>query len=349
MISKEKILQDATEYIGIQQASGGELDGILTEVVAKLGIDVYSDEQKLTDAMIECGASETQILQVRIMTRVSGFRELIECDERTGQADIDRYVANAVQETGLNKNVILSLTAAIALSANIAFQFRATPENEQSIAEGKKAFVIPGSEYVEELESLKAEIKKSGAGTTARNRLETLVAVGVPGAKAILGQSFLQKKDDAEAVEIGLQLLREAAAEGDSTALGRLGDYYYAQEGHTGWDEAYHCYTGYGAEALTNKRQKALINILNQKKFNRKTLVTCCIVATLMLIAVILAPGMPLFAACKAFGVFCFLGSGTVAAIAILHYRVKPFGNFLWALYSVLGIWALHIAVRLIV
>lgn len=349
MISKEKILQNAAEYIGIQQAAGSELDGILAEAVTKLGIDAYLDEKKLAEAMLECGASETQILQVLIMTRVSGFRELIECDEQTSQADMDRYVANALQETGLNRNVILNLTAAIALSKNIAFQYSATPENEQLLVEEKKAFIIPGSVYAEELEALKAEVERNGTITAAGNRLETLAAVGVPGAKGILGQYFLQKADDVEAVEIGLQLLQEAAAEGDSAALGRLGDYYYAQEGHVGWDEAYHCYTGYGSACLTDKRRSAVINILNQGKFNRKTLAACCILAALLLIAVILAPGMPLFSACKAFGVFCFLGACTVIVTAILHYRVKPFGNFLWALYSVLGIWALHIAVRLVV
>lgn len=349
MISKEEILQTAAEYIGIQQTVGGELDGILAEIVVKLGDDAYSDDQKMADLMLECGASETQIFQVRIMTRVSGFRELIASGENAGQADIDRYVANAVQETGLNMNVILGITAAIALSKNIAFQYSATPENEQLVVEGKKAFVIPGSMYAEELETLEDEVKRNGIVAAAESRLETLATIGVPGAKDILGQYFLQKTDDAEAVEMGLQLLREAAAEGDSTALGQLGDYYYAQEGHRDWDKAYHCYTGYGSAALTSKRQNALISILNQKKFNRKTLTTCCIVAALMLMSVILAPGMPLFAACKAFGIFCFLGAGAVVTIAILHYRVKPFGDFLWALYSVLGIWALHIAVRLIV
>lgn len=349
MASQEGPLQTAEEYMDLQQAPGGELDEILRQVVAKLGIEVYWDEQGLTDAMLECGASETQVLQVRIMTRVSGFLELIKSRERVGQADLDRCVANAIQETGFNKDVILNLTAAIALSANIAFQYSATSESERLVAEGEKAFVIPGSMYAKELEALEAEVRRNGTVSAAGNRLEALVAVGVPGAKTILGQYFLQSLDGAEATEIGLQLLREAAAEGDSAALGKLGDYYYAQEDREGWDEAYYCYTGHGAAALTSKRKNALINILNQKKFNRKTLVTCCVVAILMLITVILAPGTPLFAACKIFGVFCFLGAGAVIVLAALRYRAKPFGDFLWALYSVLGIWALHIAVRLVV
>lgn len=349
MVTKEEVMQKVSDYLGLQRAPGGELDGILTEVVAKLGVKVYSNEQDLTDMMLECGASETQVLQVRIMTRVSGFRELLESEEQTTQTDLDRYVTNAVQETGLNKDVILNITAAIALSAKLAFRYSAFQEREQMILEGEKAFVIPGAMYASELESLETEVKRRSAGPTVKNRLEVLAGIGIHGAKRILGQYYLQNTDDPEAMEVGLQFLREAATEGDSAALGYLGDYYYSLEGRSGWNDAYRCYTGYGAIALTEQRRDALTNILNQKKFNLNTIKTCCAIAILMLIAVFVAPGAVAFSACKVFGVFCFLGACAVVAVAILHYRVGPFGNFRWVLYATLGVWAIHIAARLIV
>ena len=82
--------------------------------------------------------------QLCLMIQVSGFQQLTQLDSPTKQIDLDRYVHNAVTETGLSKEVVLELTAYL---LDIAM-FCGTEEKVNHALESKSAYVIPYSIFL---------------------------------------------------------------------------------------------------------------------------------------------------------------------------------------------------------
>ena len=349
MKSLASLQKDVAEYIGIYSTPISDLGSILSTLVAKHSCKVYFDDDMLQSALHELGTTPSDIYKVCLMTKVTGFRDLMECDSRTQQIDLDRFVQNAVEETGFNRTTVMKLTGDIALSADIVYNC-----NTEHFATRKllteTAYVVPASLYESEIKAFKESFEKSAFRDKDVNKLDfsklqPLVAAGIPKAKFYLGYCLLHgiqfEVDNVRAIN----LLQEAADAGVTQATATLGDYYY-DKGVSDWGKAYEYYTGFGSLALSKKRKDAIVSILNQKKFNR-SMIGLSITFFLAIVAtLILAPGAPLYVAHRVIGSIFTLLSLAILALAILHHRIKPYDTLYYVPIGMFTMWFFYMAIR---
>lgn len=343
------IVNNVKEYLESFQAPVSEYADLLNAAVSTYSADIYTDPEKLKEAMSECGATEIQIEKVRLMTMTTGFNEVLDMDDHTQQTDINRFVQNALTETGFTRPQILELTSAIIGSLGIAgiadYRKQLVSENE---GEG---YVVPYSVYEEEMKTFERKMSRSGSSNLSTDdvaRLEVLAKAGIPRAKYYLGCCLLSNEYYDNSTELGLQYLEEAAADGDELAAGVLGDYYYEQSEVDSWSYAYSNYTGYGSLALNGVRRERIANIMNYEKFNKKVIVLDCILLAVMLLTVIIAPASALYAPHRVFGTFCFLLELAVAVLHILFHKNYPFSTITWAPCIMAAIWFFYILIRIL-
>lgn len=345
------IQQDVAEYVGIYSSPASDLGSILSTLVVKHSRKVYFDDNLLQSALHELGAAPSDIYKVCLMTKVTGFRDLMECDLRTQQIDLDRYVQNAVEETGFNRTTIMKLTSDIALSVDIAYNCKEEHFTTQKLLT-ETAFVVPASLYESEISAFKESFEKSAfrdkdISKLDFSKLQPLVAAGIPKAKFYLGYCLLYgiqfEVDDVRAIN----LLQEAADAGDTQAAATLGDYYY-NKGANDWGKAYEYYTGFGSLALNKKRKSAIVSILNQKRFNRTMIGLSIIFFISIVITLILAPGAPLYAAHRVIGTIFTVLSFAILFLAILHHRIKPYDTLYYVPVGMFTMWFFHMSVRLL-
>ena len=101
----------------------------LRDLAAEGGPQALLDGETLRRELLCRNVPAAEADRLSLMTGVTGYRALLEKDGRTQQADLDRYVANAVRETELNRAAVLRLTREIAQAAGLAFDY--APEESQ--------------------------------------------------------------------------------------------------------------------------------------------------------------------------------------------------------------------------
>lgn len=347
----EKIKYNALEYVGIHQKGQDELTGILTNIVQQKGKQILLDTTALSDALAAMDMEATEIYRVCLMTQVNGFAKLLECDGRTSQLDLDRYIRNAGQETGLNADVVLRIASAIAFAVDIKVEYDDKERKSGSISADSIAtlgYFMAQKKLDHFGEDFHRVIDEEADIDLDFDTLEPLVALGIPKAKYYLGYCLLYGVQLEENEIRGVALLREAAVAGDSESGAVLGDYYYEKGGSNHWSKAYDYYTGYGAVALNETRQEAVTDILNQKKFNRSLLGWCIALFVGMLISVIWAPGASVFAARPVWGWLSVAAELALLVLKILHFRAKPYDSAHLLPVAMTGVWFLYMAIRLL-
>lgn len=319
------IVEDLKRYSGNYVKPVSKLESSLKTLVEKYSSNIYFDEKLLQSSLNELGVLSSDIYKVCIMTKVTGFRELLECDLRTEQSDIDRFVRNAIEETGLTRSAILGLTCNIAVSVNIAFEWTGENFKINDVLK-EKAYVIPISFYEDELKKLDfTEGENMQLKDSDIDVLQSLAEAGIPKAKFILGYYILSGTKSEESSEYAKEMLTEAAEEGFMQANMILGDYYFDQGyesiSDNAWRKAYEYYTGYGTQALNEKRQNAVANILNQRKVNKFTLILSIIFGIITVCLFLYSPGAPVY---NTYVIFKWIGivlSVFIIIFAILRYK----------------------------
>ena len=348
----EKVKYNALDYIGLYQAPVSSLSSVLSAVVSQSGNEVFFDTAALSQAMEAAGADESEIHRVCLMAKVTGLRELLQQDPRTVQLDLDRYIQNAAEETGFNRDTILRITSAIAYATGIAMNYESKPSKSKEVTNETVA-ALSYSICQEQLESFRTDLtavllKNPRAPSLDFDALEPLVSIGIPKAKYYLGYCLLHGIQ-LEANEVrGLALLQEAADAGDSQAAGALGDYHFEQGGSSHWTKAYDYYTGFGSAALTGSRQKAIASILNHKAYNRKLLVLSVVLFLALVATVIWTPAAAVFAPRYFWGWFAVTLQLALLVLQFLHFRVKPYDCIYGLPVAMSGVWFLYMAIRLL-
>ena len=348
------IVEDLKRYSGNYVKPVSKLGSSLEILVKKHSSHIYFDEKLLQSSLNELGVLDFDIYKVCIMTKVTGFRELLERDKRTGQSDIDRFVRNAIEETGLTRTTILGLTCDMASSVNIAFKW--TGDNLKIDDDfGKKSYVIPVSFYEAELK--KVDFTEEGSiqrKDVDLDVLQSLAEAGIPKAKFILGYYILSGAKSKESSDYAKKMLMEAAEEGCMQANMILGDYYFNQGykniSDDAWRKAYKYYTGFGTLALNEKRQNAVSDILNQKRVNRSTLILSIIFGIITVVLFLYSPGAPVYNTYTIFKWFGIILSALIMIFAILWHkyyvydevnclRIVPVALFtVWCAYTLIRI-----------
>ncbi len=348
----EKVKYNALDYIGLFQTPTSSLASILSAAVEQNSVDILSNTVQLSDAMKAFGADEAEIYRTCLMTKVAGFREVINRDPRTIQLDLDRYIQNAINETGLNRDTILRITAAIAYATGISMNYASRPPKDADLITENVATLAYGV-CKEKLKAFQDSFEKvvfRNSTSTVLNfeSIEPLVNYGIPQAKYFLGYCLLKGIQLEENEVRGLQLLTEAADAGDSKASAVLGDYYFGKGGSDNWTKAYDYYTGYGSIALNKTRKEAIVSILNHKEYNKKILGLCIVLFFALVATVIWAPATTVFAAYPFWGWFAIVLQLGLLVLKIMHYRTKPYDCVYTLPVAMSAVWFAYMAIRML-
>lgn len=324
----------------------GELGTVLRKIVEEKSLEIYYNNEELQKALGEKQVPEFTIHQLCLLTRVSGFRQLL--DSTTKQIELDRYVRNAVEETGLSKPVVMELAAYIAYSLDIAI-FCDTEEKMNQALEQQSAYVIPYSMYERELKEIRRQLfNETSSGFFAFEKLELLVAVGLPKAKFYMGYCLLNGISLPEDSQRGLQLLKEAAQAGDIEASAALGDYYYGLNDADSLEIAYQYYTGYGALALNKKRQTAITSIFNHKKYNQKVFHLSIAFAVITIVMILLLSQLSLYAVHPIWSGICIIAEILLAVSMVQVHSTRPYYSLYRIPIAMFGVWCFFAAIKLL-
>lgn len=347
MSLKDLMREDIKSY---GKARASNLENLLCSLVQKNSINVYRDPALLQEEMRSLNASEDDILRILLMVRTPGLQEILNSSCETPQDELNKFVCQAEQKTGLSRARVMDLTKAIAVSAGISFDYTGQYYGIKNNMP-REAFVVPVSVYEKELTGLQSEFKKAVETHTLPSldmgKLDVFVKVGLPLACYYKGYCLLHAGEPGQNSGQAVQLLEEAASQGSAEAAGELGDYYY-QRGAGTWGLAYKYYTGFGTLSLTARRKEAVCCMLNQKKYNGRVLVLSAFLLVLMCAALVLAPGAAVFPPYYLAGGIAAACNLAVLALAALLYRARPYGNFYVVPVLMFAVWSLHIAARLL-
>ena len=347
----DKVKMSARDYLGLYEEPASEVADVLCELTAQKGMGILLDPQALPEAMRANGAQEGDIFRVCVMTQVTGYREIMNNDSRTEQLDLDRYIQNAVAESGLTREMVLRLTGALAKAAGIGMSY--TGEKAVVSDAGYVMRQLAEGRYQKDLDEFGQVFERVRKNKKSKEELdftmvEALANAGIPRAGYYMGYCLLHglqlPMDEAQ----GLLFLQLAANNGDSKASAELGDYHYEKRSSTDWTEAYRYYTGYGAPAMNGDRKGRLRNIFNQKIFNKSTLVLSGILFLLTLVTVILAPGAAVYGAAPFWGVVALLLELASMALHVLWFRNKPYDDYYSLPVSLMVIWSAYMAIMLL-
>ena len=345
-----EVYHEFLDYIGLKNDNLSELSAKLFMIVSKKTSEIYFHFDQLQQMLQECNVAELEIYQIGVMTKVSGFKELIKSNEKTEQVELNLFIKNAITETGFNCSTVLRLTCDIALSLGIPFCNLHNTFNKNSTP--VSAFTIPSGIYELELASFEAEFKKVLFNDSSIHLdfsiLEPLVSAGIPKAKYYMGYCLLNNIQLAEDSHKGLQLLSEAAEAGDIDAAAALGDYYYNRNTANDWSAAYEYYTGYGALALTEKRKEAIVCIFNKKKYNKNIVSFSIVLLILLCFSVVFAPAKNLYSPCYFLGVISILLNIGILFVMMMHYRNKPYDDFYAFPVGMLITWFIYMLIRIL-
>lgn len=347
----DRVKYNALDYIGLYEAPVSDLGTTLAAIVEENGADIFLDTSALTRAMSENGIDGAETHRVCLMTHVTGFRNLLNEDERTAQNDLDRFIQNASRETGFNRETLLRLTGAIAFATGNTMNYEARLQNEKQLAPETVA-VLAGAVCKNRLDAFGVKfdeaVKNPTSVTLNFENLEPLVNFGIPRAKYYLGYCLLYGIQQEQNEQWGLQLLQEAADDGDSEAAGALGDYHFEKGGSDHWTKAYDYYTGFGSLALDDYRRSAIVNILNHKVYNKKILAMSIALFLGLLATVIWVPGSALFAARLFWGWFALVLQLGLLVVTIMHYRSKPYDCVYRLPAAMVCVWFLYMLIRVL-
>ena len=342
MASVSAIVNNVKEYVGLYQAKPNEYESLLTSVMEGRTPEVLLNQEQLAAALRETGATELQVSKVLLITQVNGFQQLVERDGRTQQADPERFLQNALRQTGFSRPQVLELTAALGAALGIPYG-----ESGSEVG-GQAAFVVPYSQYEGELVKIAQAVDAGPLPKTELARLETLTRAGLPRAKYYLGRCLVNEKSSQSSVLLGVRYLEEAAAEGDALAAADLGDYFYQQGGSEGWSKAFSYYTGYGALALSKDRRKKLADILNYRQFNWNIIKSSLLLLAVMTVLSFAAPGAALFGTQRVGAAICLVLQLGLVVLVWLHHRRKPYDSVLWLPLGLFALWCFFTLLRII-
>lgn len=339
----EMIQNNIREYLGIRIHRNNPFADLLRQAVDKAGKSVFDTQEQLRQTLLEVGANEVQITQIYLMTQVPGFPRLITPKVEVTQSELERYIHNALEKTGFQRALVLELTTAIALAINIAFDYSERPKRSTN---AERAYVVPSCVYREDLQRIKANVEKGALEEGDFGLLSEMMAADVTEAKYLFGKWMLTREDADYAKEKGISALEEAAESGYAPGAAFLGDYYFNQGNSESLNKAYEYYTGYGALALSNQGQKAVVQLLNQKIQNKKTLCYSAVLALVMLVMMVVAPGEALYANHMAIGGLCMVVILARLLISVLHFRKHPFGEVYLVPCTMMVIWSIYMTSR---
>ncbi|HEL9636491.1 TPA: hypothetical protein ACGO2A_000903 [Streptococcus suis] len=321
-----------------------ELESALQQIVSERGFGIFL-EPSLYDELIAAGVDEITASSMILLSKVDGYKEILSGNE-IHQVDIDRFVRNAVEMSGLRRSTILQLLAAILASHQVKnfdadlsyYDFR------KDELESQVAYVIPYSCYEKELQSISTISDAETASEETIRRLNELSSMGLPKAKAYLGWIAEHKFED---MELARAQYLEAAEMGDSFALARLGDLHFKSGPLQDLQKSHEYYTSYGSMELSDQSLENLLEIRKQEANNRKLLLMTLFMAVLIGLTIVYVPIREYATANHFFQYFSIVLLILCSAGFILYFKKRPYCNLQMFPISIFIIWSFYYFIQL--
>ena len=259
----------------------------LNTLVRQYGADCYRDLKWLEESMTSMDADPICIQQIILIARVPGFERIIG-GKGISKMDVDTFVINAYEQTGITKPVILSLVQIILQSIDPSYIVTDFRSYSEKAAMGT-AYVIPYSFYAKELDQLQAQYQNQAKDRNYYSRLRMLADYGVPKAKYILGSDKFNA-DNTESDDAGVEDIAEAANLGDDEALRFMGSYYY-NKGMNFWGLSYEYYTSCGSALLRKSDREKVIDIMQFGNINKMFVFGSFLLMIISAIVLLFTPG----------------------------------------------------------
>lgn len=239
---------------------------VLKDIVAKEGVDIYRDVEKLSERMKERNCQLTYIKQVELAVSSGSLVRYLE-QLTTGLSAIDiNNIIITTEGAGLSSSAARKVVADILYSLNVPQLAQEVADiQRKDISEMSKIY-IPPQAYSSRLREFVA--LTDGGGTLSQEQMSELlgfVKAGIPEASTLLGKLYLVGNGVPKDHEKALEILGHAASTGDAAAYGCLGDYYYNKDN----EAAHQLYSSPGALALNEERWNKFRNLEKCKKFHR--------------------------------------------------------------------------------
>lgn len=302
------------------------------------GTNVYKDLKWLQDSLLAEGVSPIEIYQLYMIMNVPGFYRLIDGKDIV-QTDINTFIMNAYEKTGLLKPLIINIITVILESIGSVVQIDNITKRRE-LSEKNFGYIIPYALYKEDIEKLQ-QTKPEERNDEYHILLDELVKLGVPKAKFIRGQEYFSV---SESERTGFALIREAAEAGDDEAERFLGRYYFE---NNRLNDAYKHYTSVGAGLLEIQDRQNLITILNSKELNKRLLVFECVFLVVSLLAMLVTPLFSISVVYSIFGILGIVLQIAIVGLSFFRYMIGPFLDLYPLLGAQIAIWLISMTLQL--
>ena len=339
----------------------------LRRAVAAEGRRVLLDPRMLRRALEQAGATERNTQLFCLMTGVPGLKELLEERSASTQADLDRFVRNAMDYTGLSRGTVLLKTYQICRAADLPMAYNPKDSQNLPLRGEPVAYAFPPELYEPVLRPFRAAFDREAFRFTAKNLnfedLGPLAQAGIPEAQFYLGFWMLEQSEHSQTA---IELLESAANAGSELAGAALGDYYFDKGfgdaadddvsveksamllGNSYWDRAFHYYTGYGSAELNTRRRSAVTSIVNHGAYNRRLKLLTGILLAVMAVVMFAVPGLMIGAAHPIWGILCLVLEVAVYALMLRVLKISPYMHA--EIYPMLmsSIWIVFLILRVL-
>ncbi len=341
--------EDIAGFFNKDATMDSRLSTILHSVIGS-DRNIWLDSKLLRDRLEAAGVDKISISRIILLTELNGFEEFL-LSGNVKKIDLENFINNAVHQSGLKRDIVIYTLSDMAAALGIDRLDISRLNLVDKAIRSESAFVIPKKSYEEELKNIlgsqdfEASIDRVDESTI--DRLIPLAAMGISKAKYYLGYALYKKAQNiGDTSTQGIELLHEAAQEGEPGAARALGDYYYERGLSSDLAKAHEYYTGYGSVYHNQVSMSRLTDILNQSKFNAKLYVYTMVLIVLSIVAMIAAMFiMPsirvIVAGIIAIGLECFIGF-----VSHLGFKNRPYDDLstlplasfiLWCVYALIA------------
>lgn len=367
---KKAVSEAVKQALGIGTSEDNLAEEQLCRAVAAEGRNILLDARALRRALEKEGAAERNIQILCLMSGAPGLRELLEETSGSTQADLDRFIRNAMEYTGLSRSTVLLKTYQICRAAGL--RMARSPKDMPALTpQGEPiAYVFPPEKYEDTLKPFRAVFDREKFSFVAKNHLNfeklgPLAQAGIPEAQFYLGVWMLEQSQESKAA---ISLLESAANSGSELAAAALGDYYFDKGfgddgsedesasaeksasllGNSYWDKAFEYYTGYGSAEMNTRRKFAVTSIVNHGLYNRKLKLLSGVLLAVMFVVMFAVPGLMLGTAHPIYGILCLVLEAGVYMLMLRVLKVSPYMHA--EMYPLLMsvIWIVFLIVRVL-
>ena len=310
----------------------------LRKIIAERGPEILKDCAALGVELKKTNCNEAVYYQILLLLKVSNLTQYIpQISTGISMIDINNIVSCAEKQTGLSKKTIKMVLSAIFFGLSL-------PSSLEHVVFPKDKTYAFRDSVMDDLQKYDAKLREIHNYILLDRIkefmelvpiLDTAVRAGHPEALYLKGLCFYKGFGTEEKLEDARYYLSLAAKNGSVRAHALLGDIYFEDPYFPDYDAAFKQYTIIGAVPLSEKRQKSVAVILQQKKTNIIDLGLASALWVLILVFSLLMGGGTFsydFAPHWGGAICAIIFSTLVLVAGVLSFVYKKYNSIKWVI-----------------